>query len=322
MQLAAPSTSSGLALPRTLERGKTRQDGRFSQSLSRTVAASLAVWRGHRSQRDRWTKLGAMRQEVSQIVEQEIPEVPVKVLVGETPDRGKCLLAAEDVRPGELLLLERAALVHQLNAQVTTEGVEKITAAFEELPKSNQDAIGSLFCPEGLVQSLKNSEGYLEASPEQQKLLGTLKLNSVQLRSAPGAGVFVTLSRANHSCRPSSCFFFHEDMCGLKALRPIQKGEEVTVAYISDEHLLLPIPQRRALLQAWQFECACPRCSAEFDDTRGMRCRCGAVRMARSQGGFGKCQACGIDDGEELRKVASRWWLRYNACTRWRRRRS
>ena len=105
---------------------------------------------------------------------------------GETPDRGKCLLAAEDVRPGarvstfggwsmwnltagitsmgtslflgdfasllrfrqvfhpilglsctptirshfirpgELLLLERAALVHQLNAQVTTEGGSEV----------------------------------------------------------------------------------------------------------------------------------------------------------------------------------------------------
>ena len=31
-------------------------------------------------------------------------------------------------------------------------------------------------------------------------------------RGAPGAGVFVTLSRANHSCRPSSCFFFHEEI--------------------------------------------------------------------------------------------------------------
>jgi len=33
-------------------------------------------------------------------------------------------------------------------------------------------------------QLLKPGPRYLEASPEQQKLLGTLKLNSVQLRSA------------------------------------------------------------------------------------------------------------------------------------------
>lgn len=33
-------------------------------------------------------------------------------------------------------------------------------------------------------------------------------------------------------------------MCGLKALRRIRVGEEITVSYISDANLLLPVAQR------------------------------------------------------------------------------
>ncbi|CAK9014151.1 unnamed protein product [Durusdinium trenchii] len=153
---------------------------------------------------------------------------------------------------------------------------------------------------------------YMDATTEQQKLLGTLKLNSVKLSGGTGAGVFLTVSRANHSCYPNTRFYFEEEMCGLKVLRSIEEGEEITVSYLTDRSLLQPIAPRQTSLQTWQFRCQCQRCAAPSDDARAMRCRCGALRRATAEG-WGRCPTCGADD-QEMRRASSRWWLRYNAC--------
>ena len=48
------------------------------------------------------------------------------------------------------------------------------------------------------------------------------------------------------------------------------------------------------MLKSWQFECQCPRCAAVIDDTRGMSCSCGGVRMA-TKDGWASCESCGLD---------------------------
>ena len=55
---------------------------------------------------------------------------------------------------------------------------------------------------------------------------------------------------------------------------------------------------RRAMLKSWQFECQCPRCAAVVDDTRGMSCSCGGVRMA-TKDGWASCESCGRDGDDE-----------------------
>ncbi|KAA6382062.1 MAG: hypothetical protein EZS28_022412 [Streblomastix strix] len=44
----------------------------------------------------------------------------------------------------------------------------------------------------------------------------------------------------------------------------INKGEEITISYLSEDELLLPVSERRRLLlQDYGFECNCPRCQLE-----------------------------------------------------------
>ena len=52
------------------------------------------------------------------------------------------------------------------------------------------------------------------------------------------------------------------------------------------------------MLKSWQFECQCPRCAAVIDDTRGMSCSCGGVRMA-TKDGWASCESCGRDGDDE-----------------------
>ncbi|CAE7197245.1 unnamed protein product [Symbiodinium sp. CCMP2592] len=247
----------------------------------------------------------------------EETSVLLKVAVGSTHDgRGRCLLAAEDADAGDCVIREKASFTHDMGGTVSEQGAALIWEQFLQLPEEVQDAIWGLYCPEPSVEALEESPGYLLSSEEQRRLLGILKVNSVKLRG-PGAGVFLTISRANHSCRPTCAFVLGEDgMCSLVAVRKIKAGEEVTVSYISENSLLLPVLQRRsALYRPWQFHCHCERCVG-IDDTRGHRCSlCGrGIQWASADGAWQACDNCGghMDD-KELRQCLSRLWLRYNA---------
>ncbi|KZO97035.1 hypothetical protein CALVIDRAFT_597766 [Calocera viscosa TUFC12733] len=80
-------------------------------------------------------------------------------------------------------------------------------------------------------------------------------------------GIFPVASRLfNHSCRPN-CVVIYEIteekglVMELKAIRPIAKGEEVTISYVDPA---IWLGARRSLLKMnYDFLCECPKCKAE-----------------------------------------------------------
>lgn len=77
--------------------------------------------------------------------------------------------------------------------------------------------------------------------------------------------VFEIVSRLNHSCSPNAICIFNSDgsIAQVMALRTIEEGDEVTIAYWS-EVLAETMPVRRAIIndkQDWQ--CGCQRCRLE-----------------------------------------------------------
>ncbi|XP_024391830.1 histone-lysine N-methyltransferase ATXR2 isoform X1 [Physcomitrium patens] len=79
-----------------------------------------------------------------------------------------------------------------------------------------------------------------------------------------GSAFYTLQSCMNHSCRPNArAFKRDEDRDGhavLLALRPIKKGEEVTISYIDEDASL---EERRAALADYAFLCRCSRCLEE-----------------------------------------------------------
>ncbi|XP_039040385.1 histone-lysine N-methyltransferase ATXR2-like [Hibiscus syriacus] len=78
-----------------------------------------------------------------------------------------------------------------------------------------------------------------------------------------GTAFFPLQSCMNHSCCPNAkAFKREEDRDGQAtiALRPICKGEEVTISYIDED---LSFKERQALLADYGFRCRCPRCLNE-----------------------------------------------------------
>uniref|UniRef100_A0A7I4F6F9 SET domain-containing protein n=1 Tax=Physcomitrium patens TaxID=3218 RepID=A0A7I4F6F9_PHYPA len=75
-------------------------------------------------------------------------------------------------------------------------------------------------------------------------------------------GLWPLASFINHSCASNSFRLHVGDTLFLHASRPIEAGEEVTLAYVNT---LLPRQMRQELLDqnSWEFKCNCSRCLLE-----------------------------------------------------------
>mmetsp|Transcript_54020 Transcript_54020/g.173225 ORF Transcript_54020/g.173225 Transcript_54020/m.173225 type:complete len:373 (+) Transcript_54020:92-1210(+) len=127
--------------------------------------------------------------------------------------------------------------------------------------------------------------------------------------------VYRTLAKANHSCIGNACVQAPEHGPGrLICIRAVAPNEEVTVSYLCDEELARPSAFRnRQLLERWEFECACQRCSGPVDDVRVFSCprsdscsgRCHALH-AQASGALTTtaCNSCGQ---EPCSSLLARW---------------
>jgi hypothetical protein len=179
------------------------------------------------------------------------------------------MVARRSIEQGELIALERPLVVSRLEVAIAEDQSKSgifYRAALSGLSQECQKTI----------MSLCNSFGTNE-----EPIIGTLLTNWCAIPLAPKSGapqteysgLFPTLCRANHDCAPNTNFFFNpRSFTGqFHAVRPIAKGEEITVLY---SELAASREQRRAeLLEHYKFLCECKTCSlspalAEQSDAR------------------------------------------------------
>ena len=81
------------------------------------------------------------------------------------------------------------------------------------------------------------------------------------LSSTVGIGLYTTAAAMNHSCDPNCCQTFDLSSSSklfIRAIRNIQKGEEITISYID---VGKPTWWRKnELFLSYGFSCSCPRC--------------------------------------------------------------
>ncbi|KAF9045789.1 SET domain-containing protein [Hymenopellis radicata] len=96
---------------------------------------------------------------------------------------------------------------------------------------------------------------------------GIMQTNAIEIELPTEEGtmghhaVFLDFSRVNHSCSPNAQWKWDAKtfMLTLEAVRPIAKGEEITVQYIDS---CVDYRQRRdKLASLYGFDCLCPTCS-------------------------------------------------------------
>ena len=96
-----------------------------------------------------------------------------------------------------------------------------------------------------------------------------------------GAALYASISRMNHSCRPSAVMAYKESVCKVNQMpfnvatdggvrvaisaRDLQPGERLTFSYYAPcSDPAMAVEERRAvLMHRYGFRCGCERCDAE-----------------------------------------------------------
>ncbi|XP_017492241.1 PREDICTED: SET and MYND domain-containing protein 5 [Rhagoletis zephyria] len=84
-----------------------------------------------------------------------------------------------------------------------------------------------------------------------------------------GAGLYLLQSKINHSCMPNaqSTFPYSNDIVVLKAVAPIQTGEEICISYLDECQLERSRHSRQKILKEnYIFVCQCPKCQLQATD--------------------------------------------------------
>ncbi|KAJ4290178.1 hypothetical protein N0V88_006687 [Collariella sp. IMI 366227] len=126
----------------------------------------------------------------------------------------------------------------------------------------------------GLEGNVKGFEGErqvwedfgLQAAAAAMEVLCKIQTNAFNRLDADTgmAGIFLDagLAMVNHSCVPNAFIGFDKRTAVLRAERPIQEGEEITISYIDNT---LPKSARQQALKLYHFHCTCPRCKDNLD---------------------------------------------------------
>jgi len=177
----------------------------------------------------------------------------------ELAGRGTGLVACCDLHPGLLLLAESPLLVvpwwqrlTQFNR--TRERSELLSKQLLGLTKEQQEGFWKL-------ADCKAEPG------DNPSIDGIWRTNNFALGpSGPKTnnGLFLQISRFNHSCRPSAEFSWNpvRKKQEVRVVRPIKRGTEITVSYFS--HLVASqdrLSRKKYLQTYYGFPCDCAACT-------------------------------------------------------------
>ena len=165
-------------------------------------------------------------------------------------------------KAGEILLKEQPLLTWKRGAS-EAETIYNAISAFKELPQKIQERIRNFHCPQ-IPRRLAELHQFGE---DDLRLAATLEVCCTRTTSGEAA-LFEHVACANHSCRPNAAIRLDGDELRFVALRSVSEGEEVTISYVHDDVLFMPVKLRRKFLRAWDFVCLCPRCDADTSDLK------------------------------------------------------
>jgi len=204
-------------------------------------------------------------------------EKEVMIRVEEIPNKGTGCVASVDLEPGTLVLREEPALY----VTPDLDGHAETINAFAELTKEEQNKILELCNVYTVEESLWTETMRKElnvCADEAGDISYTgvstdtaLKVWQIWLTNAYDQGIFLLLSRFNHSCKPNTEYFWNTDLEGwaldVRTVRQIRTGEELTVCYRS----FWPntTAERQSMLKGgYNFDCRCEGCDISEEDKK------------------------------------------------------
>ncbi|KAK7680319.1 hypothetical protein QCA50_016559 [Cerrena zonata] len=194
-----------------------------------------------------------------------VPDPP-RYKITPIPGAGMGMTATVDIDVGDLIVVERPLIIST-----------QVVAAMGDLPSLHPKEFQRMLVERLNKQSyedffaLHNCKGYTR-----ENFTGIIDTNSIGIGNIPGyngqcAAVCKLISRANHSCCNNATWGFRVETFAveLRALLPIKKGEQVFVNY--GTKLDTRAERQQYLLKRYKFNCTCPACSSDSEESDQMR---------------------------------------------------
>ncbi|TWU70611.1 hypothetical protein ED733_001284 [Metarhizium rileyi] len=180
---------------------------------------------------------------------------PSMYVLQEIPGKGKGLVATEEIPKGTRILSEEALII-----------VDE-TASSKTLLTSICKQVEALSEPQRRVfLSMRNIHPYENAANQYHGIIRTNCLPADV--SGYESAIFPEACRINHACDNNAQKSWNERLKRhtVHALRKIEKGEEITITYLSP--LMSREVRQKALQRGFGFTCSCRLCSLPAEKSR------------------------------------------------------
>ena len=224
----------------------------------------------------------------------------------QVPGKGLGVVASRDLSPGTLVTIETPLLVldppKERKTLLKTLGCDWCKVDMRAPPELVRAQIQRMIV-EKTVKRMREEErdqfmGLTDktaSNSNSKSPWGVFVTNALPMGSYTVLGIYPTVARINHSCKPNAHHFYNEDdkTEEVWVMEPIQAGEEITISYI---RTFCSRNFRQELLQEkFGFVCGCSVCGLtgerlQEDD----RLRQEIDRLAQD---FGMARQCGKEEG-------------------------
>jgi len=216
------------------------------------------------------------------------------VRIGQSFGRGRGLFATCDLKPGDVIMVEKAFRVvfgqeedalSAMTFDVRDEMVRVFPAglckAVVRKLNDNLSQIGKILDLYSDYHAPEVDNGKAEG---RRRWVDVWQVHDIVARNAfgPGgsgdggkgrgggsAGLWIVASYINHSCVPNAEKEYIGDLMVLRATREIKAGDEVMHTYVQVDSDFEG--RRKSLLEVWGFVCDCGLCVAEREDEESVR---------------------------------------------------
>ena len=104
------------------------------------------------------------------------------------------------------------------------------------------------------------------SAPNEKRILGIIKSNAHYSNDEGGRGLYLTMSRFNHSCRPNVGYGFNGWEMRLYTTSDVEAGEELCQCYSDMVYFCNRNERREYLQRKFNFDCICRGCSYDGDN--------------------------------------------------------
>ncbi len=106
-------------------------------------------------------------------------------------------------------------------------------------------------------------------SPDEKRVVGIIKSNAYHSNDEGSRGLYPTISRFNHSCKPNVGYGFNGWEMRLYTTSDIQEGEELCTCYSDMVYFHNRIERGEYLKGKFNFDCICSGCNSNNNDDDG-----------------------------------------------------